>query len=264
MMDSFADERDFNLLSQDKYTFSVMSRIIKEECELRLSDHERLIICFTGQPYPVWIWTPDDASEDEMERAYKTVSDNSLMDGDHRFNIKYELAEYFIARAKKDGIELKISTNLFAYDCPSLVAPATVVDGELHQCTEGDVDVLVDFFDMFHIAVGIDQESREQYRAYAENDIKTGTAYFWKTGDGEFASSCNWHPVQDMASVGLVYTRDEFRRRHYAEHLVYQVTKIARDAGYLPMLYTDADYAASNACYEKLGYILRGKLCTIS
>ena len=163
-MDTFADERDFNLLSKDKYTFSVMSRIIKEECALRLSDHERLIICFTGQPYPVWIWTPDDASEDEMERAYKTVSDNSLMDGEHRFNIKYELADYFIARAKRDGLELKISTNLFAYDCPSLIAPSTVVDGELHQCTEENIDDLVDFFDMFHIAVGIDQESREQYK----------------------------------------------------------------------------------------------------
>ena len=30
------------------------------------------------------------------------------------------------------------------------------------------------------------------------------------------------------------------------------------------MLYTDADYAASNACYEKIGYVLRGKLCTIA
>ena len=29
------------------------------------------------------------------------------------------------------------------------------------------------------------------------------------------------------------------------------------------MLYTDADYKASNACYEKIGFILRGKLCTI-
>lgn len=42
-----------------------------------------------------------------------------------------------------------------------------------------------------------------------------------------------------------------------------QVSKMAKDAGYMPMLYTDADYAASNACYEKIGYVLRGKLCTI-
>jgi len=263
-MDTFVDERDFSLLSQDKYTFSVMARIIKGECALRLSDHEKLIFCFTGQPYPVWIWTPDKAPEDEMERAYQIACDNSLMDGDHRFNIKYELAEYFIGRAKKDGLDLKISTNLYAYDCPSPIEPTTVVDGEIHQCKEEDVDALVDFFDMFHIAVGIDQESREQYREYAEDGIKTGSAYFWKTGDGEIAASCNWHPAQDMASIGLVYTREEYRRRHYAEHLVYQVTKIAEAAGYLPMLYTDADYVASNACYEKIGYILRGKLCTIS
>ncbi len=29
------------------------------------------------------------------------------------------------------------------------------------------------------------------------------------------------------------------------------------------MLYTDADYVVSNAWYEKIGYILRGNLCTI-
>ena len=262
-MDNFVDERDFELLAQDKYTFSVLSRIIRGECEIRLTDHERMIICFTGQPYPVWIWTPDGASEDEFERAYQLAKELNVMDGEHRFNIKYELAEYFMDRAKKDGLDLKITTNLFAYDCPSPIAPSSVVDGKIHQCTKEDFDIMVDFFDMFHEAVGIDKESRETYRTYAENDIGKGSLYVWETEDGEYASSCNWHPVQDMASIGLVYTRDEYRRRHYAEHLVYQVTKIAQDAGYLPMLYTDADYVASNACYEKIGYILRGKLCTI-
>ena len=42
------------------------------------------------------------------------------------------------------------------------------------------------------------------------------------------------------------------------------VTKRALEEGYMPMLYTNADYIASNACYEQLGYILRGKLCTVS
>ena len=39
---------------------------------------------------------------------------------------------------------------------------------------------------------------------------------------------------------------------------------IAKEADYVPMLYTDADYIASNACYEKIGYMLRGKLCTLA
>lgn len=263
-MDSFVDERDYKLLEKDKYTFSVMSRIIGEECALRLSDHERLMFCFTGQPFPVWIWTPDDASEDEMERAFKMAKEHSLLDGEHRFNLKYELAEFFIKMARKDGLALAITTNLFAYDCPSLITPETVIDGHIHKCTDEDIDVLTDFFEMFHNAVGIDKESREQYRISAEEGVRAGSLYLWETQQGDFAASCSWHPVHEMASVGLVYTREEYRRKHYAEHLVYEVTKMIMEAGYNPMLYTDADYTASNRCYEKLGYVLRGKLCTVS
>ena len=58
------------------------------KCEQLLTDHKRLIICFTKNPYPVWIWTPDDASEEDMDRAYQLAA----LDGEHRFNLKYELA----------------------------------------------------------------------------------------------------------------------------------------------------------------------------
>ena len=57
-MDNHVDERDYRLLERDRYTFLVLRRIIGSECSLLLTDHERLIICFTGEPYPVWIWTP--------------------------------------------------------------------------------------------------------------------------------------------------------------------------------------------------------------
>ena len=61
----------------------------------------------------------------------------------------------------------------------------------------------------------------------------------------------------------LLYTKPEERRKHYALHLVYQVTRKAKDMGLTPMLYTDAEYPASNACYQKIGYALRGALCTL-
>lgn len=263
IMDTFVDERDYRLLQKDRYTFSVLSRIVSGDNSLLLSDHEKLIICFSGQPYPVWIWTPDDISEDEMERAYRLAGENGFLDGSHRFNMKYDLAEYFIRRAGEDGSVLSVTMNLYAYDCPDPVAPKTETDGELHQCTSDDVDELVDFYDMFRNAVGIDKESREQYRIQAEAGIKAGTEYLWKNSAGKYVASCNWHPANDMASVGLVYTREEERRKHYAEHLVYQVTMIVKNSGFTPMLYTDADYTASNACYEKVGYVLRGELCTI-
>lgn len=169
-MDSFADERDLKMPEHDRYTFFVLRHIIGGTRQLLLTDHERLIICFTEHPFPVWIWTPEDASEAEMERAYQILSEYALLNGAYHFNLKYAPAKYFMERAAKDG---------------------------------------------------------------------------------------------NMASINLVFTRPEFRRKHYAQNLVYQVTKLAIDAGYVPMLYTDADYTASNACYEKIGYVLRGELCTI-
>ena len=262
-MDCFVDERDYRLLEGDKYTFYVLRRIIGGECRVLLSDHERLIICFTGQPFPAWIWTADDATSEEMENAYRAAKESGLVDGEHRFNLKYSLAEYFIKRAAEDGISLSVSTNMFAYDCLQPIAPGVVADGGLHHCTEEDIDELVEFMDLFHQDIAADAESLEAYRAKAENGVKYGAYFFWKDGSGRSVASCSWHPNGDLAAIGLVYTRQEARRKHYAENLVYHVTKIAENAGFTPMLYTDADYVASNACYEKIGYVCRGKLCTI-
>lgn len=262
-MDPFIIEKDFKLLKPDKYTFFVLDRIMRGSPEVLISDHERLIICFSERPFPVWIWTPDDASEEEMERAYQLAGENGLVTGEHHFNMKYNLAEHFIRRAARDGLKMKLLVKMYAYDCPEPVRPEAEADGEIYRCEMRDVEELVSFLEMFHKEIGIDQKDAAGYRADAEAFIKAGTMYFWKDAQGRHVASCRYAPNGEMASVNLVYTRPEFRRRHYAENLVYQVTVRAQEAGYVPMLYTDADYAASNACYEKIGYVLRGRLCTI-
>ena len=263
MTDTYVDERDYKLLETDKYTFFVLKRIMGGACKLLLSDHERLILCFTGHPFPVWIWTADDASEEEMEQAYRLAKENDLLDGKHHFNIKYSLAEYFIRRAAEDGSELKIITNMFAYDCLDPVRPDTEADGGIYRCEMKDLEELVDFLDSFHKELSIDQKDISGYREDAVEFIQTGNMYLWKDAQRYSVASCKYAPTGDMASINLVFTRPAYRRKHYAENLVYQVTMKVKEAGYVPMLYTDADYVASNACYEKIGYVLRGKLCTI-
>ena len=67
----------------------------------------------------------------------------------------------------------------------------------------------------------------------------------------------------DKGRVGNVYTLPERRRHGYAASLVYAITKIIAESGNIPTLYTDADYVASNVCYESIGYVKRGSLCTV-
>ena len=262
-MDNFVNEHDYKLLENDKYTFFVLGRIMAGTPKLLLSNHKNLIICFSGAPYPVWIWTPDNASAADMEYAYQTIVSHGLLDGTHTFNLKYDLANYFIKRAAADNKTLSITVNMYAYDCPELVESPTPTDGHIHQCTNDDIDELVNFLDLFHREVNHDQKDMAGYRADAVEHIKAGSVYFWRDTNGNNVACCKLTPNGDLAAINLVFTHPEFRRKHYAENLVYHVTRHAHDSGYMPMLYTDADYTASNACYEKIGYILRGKLCTI-
>ena len=117
MLNSYNDSE---LLKPDKYTFFVLDRIMRGSPEVLISDHERLIICFSERPFPVWIWTPDDASEEEMERAYQLAGENGLVTGEHHFNMKYGLAEHFIRRAARDGLKMKPLVNMFAYETNKL------------------------------------------------------------------------------------------------------------------------------------------------
>ncbi len=262
-MDSFTDERDLRLLDGDRYTFFVLKKIMGGECDLLLTDHERMIICHTCQPFPVWIWTADDAAEEEMEKVYQIAKENSLIDGKHSFNLKYGLAEYFIRRAAEDGLDMSVTMNMFAYDCPEPIEPKDSSDGYIYCCTDDDVEELTEFIDLFHREIGIDQKDRDGYRADAAEAIKSGNMFFWKNEEGKTVASCRFQPSGDTASINLVLTHPNHRRKYYAENLVYQVTRKVTEAGLIPMLYTNADYVASNACYEKIGYVLRGKLCTV-
>ena len=152
---------------------------------------------------------------------------------------------------------------MFAYDNPNPIEPPDKCDGKLYKCEEKDVDELVWFLDEFHKEIGIDQKDTAGYRKDAKAFIDTGKMFLWKDERGNSVASCKYASDGDMASINLVYTKEEYRRKHYAENLVYQVTMLAKNEGYMPMLYTNADYVASNACYEKIGYVLKGKLCTI-
>lgn len=261
-MDNYADERDFRLLEQDRYTFAVLSRILAGPCAITLTDHERLILCHSTAPYPVWIWTADALSEAEIQRAWEIADAACPLAQGHSYNLKYELAEAFIARARAQGLNTHITTNMLAYDCPSLITPIQSACGHLHRCTTDDTEAVAAMIHEFHASVGDTRFDIDTCRSIAAHHI-AGHFYFWKDAHGETVSCCSWQASNGLASVGSVYTIPEHRRKHYAQQLVYEVTRIVADSGLTPMLYTDADYTASNACYEKIGYVRRGRLCTI-
>ena len=263
-MDSFVNERDFVLLSRDRYTFEVLARILKEKCELIRSNHENLLLYHSESHYPVWIWTPDNAPDEVKETAWRLACSLRPLAGGYRYNPKYELAEYFIEKAAGEGVHAGISMNMFVYDCPSPIPPDTAADGGLYCCTAEDEEEAAAMIPHFYTEIGEEVPPYEHCLEKVRNHIAGQGFFFWKNKYGKTVACCSCKLNGRFATISSVYTFPDERRKHYAQNLVWQVTRKASELGCIPMLYTDADYQASNACYEKIGYILRGKLCTVA
>lgn len=261
-LESYVDERDFQLLENDLYTFSVLSRILPGTCRVTLTDHKRFILCHSMPPYPVWIWTPDDLSKAEKQRAWEVSNSVCPVAEGYKYNLKYDLVDYFIAEGRKQGINIRIATNMFAYDCPAPIVPAQPADGYLYRCTAEDIEAAATLILEFHESIGDTRFDLATCRQIAADHIAEHF-YFWKNPKGATVACCAFRQNGDIGTINCVYTVPAHRRRHYAQQMVYEVTQLVSDSGLTPMLYTDADYVASNACYEKIGFILRGKLCMI-
>ena len=263
-MDAFVTEKDFVLLRQDRCSFSVLDRILRGPCAIVRSNHESLILCHSTPPYPVWIWTRDGLTEEEKETAWKLAEACCPLSGGYRLMMKYELAYAFLEKARGAGLGAKITKQLFSYSCPKPLRPELAAEGYARPCRPEELAEAAGLLSRFYAEIGEHPLPEERVLQTVREKIEQKRLFFWKDPADKTVACCGRRDNGDLATVNDVYTLPEERRKHYAQNLVYTLTKQARDEGFLPILYTNAAYAPSNACYQKIGYELRGRLCTVS
>lgn len=250
---------DETLLEADRYTFSVLSRILRGPCKKTITDDKDFILCLSAEGYPVWVWTADGLSEERLEEVRRLTLEEWPPDRYH-YNIKYEAAEYFLSHTEG----LALTMNMMTYECLAPIKPAEQAAGGARVCESSDLDLLVDWMMLFQEETGIDKRSAEEHRQGLQEKIGLKALYFWTDAEGTPVCLCGFRPnAGGLSSIGPVFTPSAERRRHYADNLVYTVTCEMIRRGLTPILYTNADYPASNGCYQKVGFRLKGTLCTI-
>lgn len=252
-----SSKEDAALVDADRYTYSVMHKILCQPCEKIVTDHERLVVCYSGAPYPVWVWMPDGAQEGELERAWRVMRE--AFPRGYRFIVKEPLAEHILRRDP----EMSETMRMFAYGCSQTIAPKKALPGEYGAAQRSDAALVASWIGAFHDESGVDVQDEAAYRAEAEQLIGMKRLFLWKDERGTPCAMCGVRQDGDRASITHVYTPENLRRRGYAANLVYRVTRAILAQGMIAMLYTDASYAASNACYTQIGYVKMGGLCTI-
>lgn len=258
-------ERDLSLLSSDKLTFSVLATILNYPCKKIITDHERIIMCYSAPPFPVWLWVAEDITQKELDRIWSYICEEFPASEGFQFNTKYSLASYMKERSKAEGCyQWEVSTNMLAYDCHEPVEPTKKVDGNLTLATFEDMETASKYIKEASYETEGHKLSEEECLTSAKWRIESRTLYFWRNGQGRIVSMCSSLVDEEYGKIQLVYTAPEDRGKGYAAWLIYEVSRGIINAGKLPMLYTNADYTPSNRCYQRVGYISKGNLCTVS
>jgi predicted GNAT family acetyltransferase len=178
------------------------------------------------------------------------------------FNVKYEFFQYLKNRDKM--YDWYVSTNMLTYDCPCPIPPKKQVEGSLIVASMEDYEVAKMLIDGVFDATSEKKISEEECNTITKSRIASGSLYLWKNGTGNAVAMCYADCGTEFGKVTLVYTIPTQRRKGYAARIVYEVSCLIAEKGLMPILYTDGDYDASNECYKGIGYIERGRLCSIT
>ncbi len=250
------------LLTDDAITFSVLMSIVQGTCRDIYTDHENVVICYSTPPYPVWVWCRDVTDGEAVSEIARCLNTAFPFDQGYDMNMGYELFEA-LKRQEESFWEAKVKMGLLSYRLDEIQSIDHPCEGCMTLAGEEDIPYLAGVWhDMVMEMEGRDIPEERCYEAVRRR-VSEKKLFTWRSDSGEILAKASRADSAPYGKVTGVYTFPQHRRKGYAINLVHAVTQTILDDGLIPILYTDAAYRASNACYQKIGYYQVGELCCV-
>lgn len=250
------------ILKSEEITYSVLIMIMNNKSRKVFTDHKRIIICHSWEGMPVWAWAVADATEDELKRVAECLNAEFPLNEGYTYDISYELLDK-LKEIDNNFLNTQIEVNMLSHCCDKVNDIDNLCDGRARVADEKDMDELCKLVSDFEYEATGKRPEEEQCIQRINDMVNAKTLYVWENAESEIVSTTNIRIGDGIDTLALVYTKPEARRKGYCINLVHTVTKLILDKGRLPILYTNADYEASNACYKKVGYREVGSLCEV-
>lgn len=250
------------LLKEEAITYSVLIKILQGQCTDIITDHENMIVCFSGEPWPVWVWCRDTENRTAVLEIARCLKESFPLEQGYDIILSHALLEklrgadeYFCTA--KDGM------GLLSYRLNEINSIEYPCQGSMSLVREDEILGLVDTWQDMHT----EMEGRSFTPQHCEQSIRRMVAekclFAWRKDTGEIVALTGRGNQPPYSKITSVYTLPEHRRKGYAINLVHDVTEAILTDGLIPILYTDAGYTASNTCYQKIGYKQVGSLTSI-
>jgi len=136
-----------------------------------------------------------------------------------------------------------------------VVERPTTVAGRLRQAEAADRDLVVGWFDAFHIDIGEGHGGGglDAAAAVVDRRLPRGDFRIWDS-DRAVSMAATSTAVAGVVRISAVYTPPELRGSGYATSCVAELSDEVLTGGNRCILYTDLGNPTSNSIYRKIGY----------
>jgi GNAT superfamily N-acetyltransferase len=163
--------------------------------------------------------------------------------------------------AAATGRTARVGQHTRLFELGDLVEPRPVAGG-LRPARREELRLVGSWYDAF-MADADEQAGREPGESPHESPsddelarrIDSGRVFVWVDEDDTPVNvTAATPPAYGVSRIGPVYTPREHRGRGYASACVYAVSRLLRESGERPCLFTDQANPTSNKIYEAIGY----------
>ena len=243
-------------------TYSVLITILQGPCTSVFADGKRAVVCHSAHPWPVWVWCRDPGDEGAVEEIAACLMTHFPVEKGYDIIMSHDLLE---ALRKGNAYFAKVSAGrgLLSYRLDEIRQIHHPCGGSMSLVREEEIGSLVGIWQDMHMEMEGRAFTPEHCEQTMLRMVGEKCLFAWRDPDENIVALTARADQPPYSKITSVYTLPEQRRKGYAINLVHGVTKMILEDGLIPILYTDSGYEASNACYQKIGYELVGRLTSI-
>ena len=245
---------------EEQARFALLYQITNGECK-KETDNSSYFMAQTKIGYPVWVWTKNNISKNKIKEVQDKMKHFIIDNEKVNFTCKKEF--YDILKNNKFDVLTNDYFEMGSYYCNQTIKPRSA-KGNIFLANMEDVEILANYHIWDNKEINNINISKSDAIKHIAELIEKKVFYVWRDQNNKIVCTAALNTNLQFARINHVYTPVEERCKGYAKNLIYVLTNKALDEGFIPVMYTDYNYPASNKAYKAVGYEDVGVLINFS
>lgn len=255
-------EKSFDKIlgKKDKIIYNLFYLIREGDNAFFATDDSKYMIGQSNERAPLWMWLKQIPDENVEKEICDIIKSRLVLNQNLQLNAYEEYAKKILdSISKETGLGYCISMPLIAYACNQVIS-RDKISGQIVMPKEEHKEIMARFItEMTYDAEKITNDEINA-NGFANAMVNSNRLFLWEDSGKIVSMAMIAHKTREYARINTVFTEREQRRKGYAGMLLGTMSEKLLDENIIPMLYADARNPASNAAYQKIGFVKYGEV----